>query len=317
MLHFTFLCITLNIVHLYLYGLAAVIMNKSEEQFLDIVFNNLMSLPAYRLKNKYREIFQQFAYTELNKLIKNQSLTTSLMMRNNYKINNQFISEVYKRPNKWERVLFSFRTLPNIYKLTGWMAIISFLFSFLIKSSNLLLILIGVICSLIFLVSSFIYWMNLSFWDFYVEGTFFTIETRLDDIKEYIRNFGDINEKNLHRRANKITISIINNDLSILKYRLRKIDSFNIVFAVSITVVAVYVLGDSFIDDIKWIANNLNFGDFKYIKELDIQKFTASIFGIGIVLGRGIMISALEQKEKDLNKSMDIFNTILEERDSS
>lgn len=290
-------------------------MKKSEEQLVHIVLKNLMSLPAYKLKTEYREIFEKYVYTELDRSIKKNNLEQDPTTNDHNELKNQSISEIYQKPNRWNILVFSFKSLPNIYKRTGWIAIISFPCAFLGRASNPWLILIGLLFVLTFSFSYLIYGIQFSVWYSYVESSFSIINRILDDINDYIHSFGDINEKNLQRRANTILENIIKDDLSSLNYNLKQINTFNILFAFSISLLFVYILGDRPIESIKWIANILNIGNFEYIKELNIEKFAIFIlFPLGIALSKDIVITGLKERNKRLRRSLTIVINRIQEQ---
>lgn len=290
-------------------------MNKSEEQLLHIVLNNLMSLPAYKLQTKYREIFEKYVYTKLERSIQKNTLEKAHTVIDNNDLKNQSISAIYQKPNRWNILVFSFKSLPKIYKSIGWIAMISFACGLFSRASNPLLTLFGVISVLIFSFSFLIYGVQVSVWYSYVENSFSILNRILDDINDYIHNFGDINEKNLYTRANIILENIIKDEISSLNYNLKQINIFNILFAFSISFLFVYILGDSPIEGIKWIASILNLGDFEYIKELNIEKFAIFIlFPLGIALSKDIVISGLKERNKRLRRSLVIVMNRIQEQ---
>ena len=89
-------------------------MKENNERLRKIVFENLMSLPAYRLRGKNREIFKKYAYAELNK-----SAQKKAIQENHESNEEQSISEIYQKPNQLKMFLFSFKSLPEKYKRLG------------------------------------------------------------------------------------------------------------------------------------------------------------------------------------------------------
>ena len=293
-------------------------MNKSEKKLFDITLSNLMNLPAYRLNDKYRNIFREYIYGEFKKSIRKKDIE-EYPEENHYQENTiEFISDIYQKPNQWKILWFSFNSLPNKDKRTGWIAIIFLAFAVLVRVSNPLLILFGFFCLLVFVFSFLIYGIQFSMWYSYVNSTFSIINTILDDIKDYIVNFGNLNKGNLYLRGHIILKNIIEDEISGLDYDWKKINLFNILFAFFMTFLFVYILGDSSVKIVKWIANIFNFGNFELIQDLNLEKLAFFIlFPIGIAISKDLVISGLKQRNKRLRSSLVIVENRLQYINSS
>ena len=246
-------------------------MNKSEDGLLWMVFHNLMALPAYKLKNEQSKISKEYTYTELNKLIKNKSLRKEALESYDYgKLNEtKSLSRIYQRPNKLKIIWLSIRLLNDKYKLLFLNAILSFIFAFFVRANNSILNLIGIICFFTFYTTFLVSTINFGEWYSYVESTFSFINSTLDDIEDYVNSFKDINKDSLEIKANLITERIVKNEIEGLKYDLKRLDICYLLIALFLSWLFVYVLGNTFIEEIQWLANILNFGDFEVIQNLN------------------------------------------------
>ena len=289
-------------------------MNKSEEQLRWIVFHNLMALPAYKLKNEQRRISHEYTYTELNKLIKNRSLRQSDTADRDYRKLNETksISEIYQRPNKLKILRLSIRLFANKYKLLFLIAILSYIFAFFVRANDPILKLIGVICFLAFYITFLVSGIQFAQWYSYVESTFSLINRTLENIEDYINSFKNINKDSLDIKANLITESIIRNEIAGLTYDLRRLDIYYLLIALFLSWLFVYVFGNTFIEEIKWLANIFNFGDFEVIQNLNTEKFVfLALIPFGILLAKYVILSGLKQRDKRLRQSLTVIENIV------
>ena len=289
-------------------------MNKSEEQLRWMVFHNLMALPAYKLKNEQRRISHEYTYTELNKLIKNRSLRRSDIANHDYGMSNETksISEIYQRPNKLKILRLSIRLFANKYKLLFLIAILSYIFAFFVRANNFILVLIGVICFFAFYLSFLVSTIKFVEWYTYVDSTFSLINRTLVNIEDYINSFKNISKDSLDIKANLITASIIKNEIEGLKYDLKRLDIYYLLIALFLSWLFVYVFGDTFIDEIIWLANILNFGDFEVIQNLTTETFIfLALIPFGTLLARYVVVSGLKQRDKRLRQSLTIVKNLI------
>ncbi|MDJ0598190.1 MAG: hypothetical protein QNJ37_05045 [Crocosphaera sp.] len=288
-------------------------MKHRQEQLFDLVFRNLMSLPAYKLKNQYQKIFEQYIRTEFRKAIRKQEVEEHSLISRNNRIN-QSIIDIYQKPNRLQMIWFSFLWLPNRDKQIFLFSIISFFISFLVRNSNLWLILFGGVSLLIFQLSFTIFGIRFGTFYSFVEGTFYQIDIIFDKIKDYVFNLRNIDDNNLNIEADEIIKNIIEDDMLSLDYDWKKINVFIIVFASVISFLVVYISGDSLVIAIQYIANMLNFGDFELIKNLDSEKLaTFILFPIGLALGKDTFMAGLKQRHKRLKQSLDIIENCIAE----
>lgn len=294
-------------------------MDRTKEQLRQIVFENLMRLPAYKLKDTQQKIFREYELADLNRLIKNERLQKYNVENKKYDSVNKTITK-YKKHNWLNTFLLSLRLLDNRYKLLALIAVVSYIFAFLVRVNNLHLILIGFGCFFIFIFSFLVSAIQFSLWYSYVNSTFSLINRNIDDVEDYINAFESINESSLQVKAHMITENIVTTEISGLSYDLRRFDIFNILFAFFLSWLFVYIFGNTFIEEIQWIANFFNFGNFEVIKNLNTETFVFLILiPVGIPLSKYIIVSGLKERHKRLQQSIvivknfiktDIVNTV-------
>lgn len=191
-------------------------MEESEYQFEKRVINSLLELPAYRLSYKDKKIFENYVIAELAKSISTESLDTN------------FALAEFPKPNTLKIFLLSFKSLSSIYQKIGCLALIFFPLGFLARTSNLILILIGVICFLLFSLSFLLYGTQLSINYSYIKNIFTNTNKLIDDIKQYIYDYDIKNQTNLNREIYIVLNDFIEDDISDLDYSWKKINLFNI-----------------------------------------------------------------------------------------
>ena len=284
-------------------------MDHTKEQLRPIVFKNLMRLPAYKLKDTQQKVFREYELAELNRLIKNKKLRKSDVESEEYELTNESILKPQKY-NQLKILLLAVNLFNSKYKRLAFIAIVSFALGWFVKANNLYLIIFDLICFLSFIFSFLICVIQFGMWYSYVESTFSLINRNLNNIEDYINDFESINESDLQAKARIITENIVNTEISGLTYDLRRFDLFNILFAFFLSWLFVYIVGDTFIDEIKWIAKILKVGDFEVIKNLNTETFVFLILiPVGINLSKYIIISGLKERNKRLQKSIVIIKS--------
>lgn len=280
--------------------------NESEKELFNLVFEQLMNLPAYKLNNRYQNIFREYAYRQFNKSIKSKTLEDYFKINEDREVIFESIDGIYQRPNSWKTFCFSFNSLSNRDKVIGCIAMMFFAFSFLVKASNHWLILFGIIFLLLFIAFYFSYGILLTIRYFQVDSTFSIINSISKDIQESIIYFRYLNEDNLHDKAKIIIINIIKDEKARIENIWKKIPIFHVFFASFICLMFVYIVGDTFLEEIKWIASILGFKDFKLIQELNLEKFTIGfLFPIGLLLSRFAVNSGLDKRRKKISASLE------------
>ena len=299
-------------------------MNENEKKLFNMVLKKLMNLPAYKLNKKYREIFKEYKYAELNKLIKRKTLKEYKKKNNHQDTIIKSVVEIYQRPNQLKILWFSFNSLSSNDKIVGSIAIISFICGgFFIKGNSPLLILFDLICVLIFTLSFLLFYSQAYVYYSNINSTFSIINSRLKYIEECIVDFRYFIEYDLHKKANIILKNIIEEDISRIDDAWKKNDIYHIVFALLTYIIVAYMSGDILIEGIKWIANILGFENFESIKELNLETLLVFLLfsSLGIRIGTGlskyIINSGSEQRKKKLNRSLAIVENYLEKLNSS
>lgn len=176
-------------------------MTENSERLQKIVFENLMSLPAYRLRGKNREIFKKYVYAELDRDTQKSTIQKGLE-RNEEKS----ISEIYQKPSQLKIFLFSFRSLPKKYKRLGLVAVMFLPFAFFVRNSNTISILFGVFSLLSFEFLFLAYGTQLGTWYSYTQSTFSIINRLVDEIESYVEDLKSsdiINKDNSLRMVKK------------------------------------------------------------------------------------------------------------------
>lgn len=297
-------------------------MDRTEEQLeqlRQIVFENLMRLPAYKLKDTQQRVYREYELADLNRLIKNKKLRKSDVESKEYDVSCKSILRKQKY-NQLKILLLSVKLFNNKYKRLALIAIVSFALGWFVKANNLYLIVIDLICFFTFTSLFLICIVQFGLWYSYVESSFSLINRNFNNIEDYINSFKAIDERNLQTKAHMITENIVSTEISGLIYDLRRFDIFNILFAFFLSWLFVYIFGNTVIDEIKWIASKLNFGDFEVIKNLNIETFVFLILiPVGIPLSKYIIISGLKERNKRLQQSIaiiknsiksDVINTV-------
>ncbi len=289
-------------------------MSEFREKLRYLVFNNLISLPGYKLNKQYQKIFKAYTYSTLDELIKNNDIQNDLKLNQDNK-NRKSIEKIYYKPNKiklFRTALISFNTK---YIKFGIMAFISFLLAFLTRTNYLYLILIGVFSLLIFLLTFFIFFTELSTWIQSTNNAFSFIDRQLKTVDEYIDVFEEIEAENIDIKADMIVEYIVNDEILGLNYDLWKKDILGLIFAFIVSVSYVYIMGDAFLEQIQWIANTFNFNDFEIVKNLNVEILTLTIiFPIGLKSGSYIYVSALKNRNKRLRQSLKIVQSRIQKR---
>lgn len=284
-------------------------MNKSDQKLFYAVFEILINLPAYEPEEKYREIVKRHTYINSDKLLRNINLVHITKKAK--------ISLISKKINLWRKIWFSFKLSPKMYKDIYLTTIITFALVWLVKIDIYWFKLLGI---LFFFIFAYLFVICIIlFVDEYnkIDHVFSTINKTANKIKKYIIYFREINGLDWKGKINIISQSIIKDDISSLDYQWKKIDLFSILFAFYIVIAVVYILGDSSIDGIKWIANLLNFGNFEFIQKLTLETLALSIFPIAIAMSKFFYVSGLQQRNENLRYSLVIVENRFQELNSS
>lgn len=293
-------------------------MNENEQKLLDIVLKNMLSLPAYKLKNKDDKILDQYKiFIKRNQSIKKPTLEQAHKQRTNYyDTQNVSIYEISQSFNILKLFWFTFNSLHTYQILVSLTVLVFFAYVF-VRINHILFSILGTIILLVF--SYLLLHKAIQFFMYFsdVKKTFDKINLMLNDIKKYIPIFESSNEDE-NIITNKILKNLIEVDISDLDYQWKKINIFSILFAFLISLLIVYISGDDLIELIKWLANVLNFNNFKFIENLNRETFAFLIlFPIGIALAKDIIVSGLQQRNKRLRQSLAIVENRLQELTSS
>ncbi len=289
--------------------------SSKKDKVLKIIIGDIMSLPAYELKKEYKKVFEHYALEELNKSINNNKLNN---YSNDNKISHKSIKEIYQSPSRWKTLKFSFISLPDNDKITGYIALVSFGLAFLIKTNLVWLQLVGLIFLLTFVFSFLRYGLRFNEWNSYVKNTFFIVNDLLERAESYIDRFSSISDTKLHEKADIISENLIEDEVSSLQYRLKKVNLFNIAFAFFMSLTFVLFLGENSVTYIKLIANFLRLGNLQFVQQLNIEKLALFVlFPVGIAMSKDIVVSGLQQRNDRLRRSLVILKDRIEERNSN
>lgn len=286
------------------------------EQLMKMVLEDLMNLPAYRLKGEYKDIFEQYSLSELRRKVSSYSIDQSNENKKDNHNYHLYISKLYQKPRVLGRWIFSFRSLPEKDKLMGWLSIFSCVCMFLIKIDHLFAKLLGSIAILVFYFSCLRFCLRFLLWQKQnVDLTFSIVNGILQNIDDYTSQMQNITQNNIHSKAFMISESLIEDDISSLNYRLRKVNLIHILYASLLCIVFVYVSTSEWIDIIKRIAILLNFGDFKIITNLNKENFTLLfLFPLGIAFLKDVFISSLQKRNQCLRRSLVILRHVNDEK---
>jgi Domain of unknown function (DUF4351) len=288
----------------------------AEGKILQRVLDLLMVLPAYKLKNKDPEIFFNYAFAELHKLIKKHNSEKNLPTSDSLSSGEKAIHEIYNSPSWWEIWSLSFTTLSRKNNQIGYVAAISFTIGLLSKIYDAP-ILIRAIVALIFAYSFLIYGLKLTAHSTDIKSTFSSLDTIIRKINEYIKtlarkDLNKLNDEKLFSKASLISKNIIEDDISSLSYYSNKLNLFHIFFALFISFIIVYISGDTFIIYIKWIAKELGFNDFDFLNKK--EKFAVFIlFPTGLALSKDMVASGSQRRNQLLRQSLVSLKDYLED----
>lgn len=285
------------------------ILNENDKELFDAIFVELTRFPAFELEKKNRNILEKYIYKQLERWIKNQRLKEYHTTTEKKNITNEYIYDIYKKPNQWETLLFSFSLLSNRDKIIGYIAIIFFIVSFLVKANNHWIIASGIIFFLLFYAFYMVYAAQFIICNFQVNSTFSIINSIFREIKESIIDFKHYEEEDIQTKAKIIARSILKNEQSRIDNFWRKAPIFHFLFSSSLCLMFVYIAGDTFMDEIKWIASTIGFGGFKLIQELNLEQFIlVFLFPIGLLLSNLAVNSGLEKRRKKITNSLEQLN---------
>lgn len=287
------------------------------------VLHDLMVLPAFRLQNSQIETLEELEYSRIATSINDISINNLYFKSKDFIKDNKSIDDNYQKPNLWKRVIYSFKSLPNKGKILGYCAIISLaiasLIRFIIKSDNPESKIVVALAFLIFSFSCLGFGLQLAVSQSNVSSIFHSINRNLENISQYT-DFLDItsNPEALQNKSDRITISIIEDEISSLYHHYKRLNLIHIIIAFLISFVVIYVSGDVVIILIKDIAELLGFESFSVIKNLNRENFALYIlFPTGIAWSKDMAASGLQQRNKLLRQSLVILQDRIKDRKSS
>lgn len=113
----------------------------TENKLCDLVFEKLVTLPAYKLRGKSQQVFDKYLFSETDKLIKSKSLNSSILTIEDRDINNnKTFFEAYQKPNELKIFWLSCRMSFNKNKTLFAIVVSSLLLAFLARANSILLI---------------------------------------------------------------------------------------------------------------------------------------------------------------------------------
>lgn len=277
----------------------------AEKELRDFVFDDLISLPAYKLEGRSQQALKKYILYEDKKSSNSEFSNSSSTTSDGKDKSDKSLFEKYRDPNQAEIWFFSLNTFVNGQKSLTLILLVSFLFALLARSSNVSILLIGVISFLVFITSFLAFGFQFIMWHLNVANTFSLIKQTHKNARDYVITFRSIDKNSIFLKANLIVENIIEDRISSLSYDLWKRSFYNLVFAFSLCWLFISIFGNTFIEEIKWIATFLNFGDLKVVKSLDTETFVFLVlFPFGISLSDFLIVSSLQQRDKRLRQSL-------------
>ncbi|MBE9077972.1 hypothetical protein IQ241_11825 [Romeria aff. gracilis LEGE 07310] len=116
----------------------------AKDYLLQAILEQLMTLPAYSLKEKEEIIFSNYFYSEASKLVFRKRRHKYIEI-NRYFGNSdglkQTVQSMYQPPNLSERFSFSFFSLPKLYRYLGLAALSALVAAFFLNGETFQIIL--------------------------------------------------------------------------------------------------------------------------------------------------------------------------------
>ena len=259
-------------------------MTKSEQHLRHLVFDKLIDIPIYQLKNISTEEFKHFLSEYYDGLTKN-NLTGR------------------------KTIGFASRTFYRKYRNLSTLSAIVILF-FILIIIKLLFFQLTVIGIFLFLLLAFLFSvhvMNFAIWHLDIESQSNIVVSKLIEINKSIYGFRTNRPRHINKKANEIVREIIENEISRLDYKRGQkgqIAFASFMFALFFSCMYVYIMGDSLNDEIIWIANFLGFGDFDLVKNLNTQEVALALFTFAGLFMSYRIESDLEKKRLTLKESL-------------
>lgn len=279
-------------------------LNEKEKELFNLIFQKLITLPAYELSRLYQNIFKKYFYKQLEISITNKSLKYDDKVSEDIITAKECIRDTYQKPNQWKLFWFSFDSLPNKYKIIGCISIIFLFFSFLVKTSNHWLAAIGILSYLLHFIFYYIFSSAFIIWLFQVSSVFSIINCIFKNIQEHIIDLRHLENDSLENRENIIVRRIIQNEISRVDDLMKQQNSLSVLFAFFVCLAFVVIVGDTFIDEIIWTVNISKVKNFTIIQELTLEKFIGMLFAASCLLSNlFIFRPALTYRRKQLTNS--------------
>ena len=265
-------------------------MKRRKQQLRNIALAKLIDIEVDKIKGKHQKEFKKYAPT----------------LFDNSQINN---ARKY-----WRIFCFALKSFHNRYRhrCTLLIAIISLVIAALdraITSPQA-----STIRIYLFLVSccSFVIYIALfNIWYSDVQENFASIMKRLKKIESKINSLNINIWSNLNWVADKFIREIIEDEILSLADKWKQIGFVSFLSALFISLMYVYLIGDSLNENIIWAANNMGFKDFDAIKNLTTQTIVFSMFPLEIALLGLILTLSLEKRReylKDLLAKIRIYS---------
>lgn len=234
-------------------------------------------------------------------------------------------SELEQLDSSWNRIGFSFTSFLNqenkICKLeiknSCWLVpiILFLLLGFLTRIDNQPCKIIGGVSLLVWEILFIKFSFDYNMWYSKVESVCNIFSTFIKTIDDYINAFEKFYEPNLQKKADILSKSIVEDEISSLNYRLRKVDIYTIATALAGSLLIAYVAGDTLSWGITNIAQSINFGDSEFIKQLNLEKLiTLILFPFILNSSKEIFITDLQKRNQRLKQSLLILENRIQNR---
>lgn len=282
----------------------------AKDYLLQAILEQLMTLPAYSLKEKEEIIFSNYFYSKASKLVFRKRRHKHIEI-NRYFGNSdglkQTVQSMYQPPNLSERFSFSFFSLPKLYRYLGLAALSALVAAFFLNGETFQIILAKLTFFFLFVYSILIFWAILSIKTMQIETVFLNTSRVLEKIVSYLSQLNDANTDGFHNKVKIISESIIEDEISSLGYQEKKAYLFHALFGFYCSFMTVFIAGDVFVSLIKWISVVLGFESFRFIQELSLESLAFFMFSVGATFSKYMRDSGLQYRNEKLRQSLVIL----------
>lgn len=234
------------------------IYQETKKKLEAAIISKLFELPAFRLNEKKAKILETYA---LNQLVSNISSDKFSVNSPSYNIDKADRSkrdaDLYDFRGAWKQVKIILKILPTRTWTSSTLSILFGIISyFLVRQNHIFFQLTGVISFLVFLLLSFLVYIESNYIYISVHNTFVYLRRVLKGIRDYINNIYSTNNQKKIILKNQDQIDylsvliikeFIKEEIRQVDFSLKKIYLFPIIFAFYNTFLAVWIAGDQLV----------------------------------------------------------------------